>query len=182
MLRIALAELRRLLLYFPFGFAIWFVIMLVIYRELAQECIDCTDPARQLQLTKLLFMTLIYGLGPAVGWAQGGQYGAPLATSATQKLTETLPLSLIELNLTRLLTGVAFMVPAALTWVATFAFWRYFGYPLHLWVGAFALLTMIAFQLLCLRGKVLRYLLPFLFPVLFIPRSEQVLRFAFEGG
>lgn len=182
MLRIALAECRRLILVFPFGAAVWLLVAFAIYRQLTARLDEfLCDPSCQLLLTKLLFVCLVYGLGPSVGWTQGGPFGPYAGTTGTYKLIETLPYSLFRLNLLRILTGVVFMVPALATWAVTLVVWRQLGLTIPWWVPVFALLVMIAFQLISLTSKVLRYVLPGAFALLFIPGSERLLRFAFEG-
>lgn len=174
--RVILAECRRLALFFPFGFSLWLIVAVLVYRDFGRfGCCPTYEPGRVLVTSKLLFLTLIYGLGPAVGWAQGGMYGRSTTRSNTFRLTETLPLSLFELNLTRVLTGIAFMALSAVTWIATFALWLHFKYPTPGWVALFAFLVIVAFQLVGLRHLALRYVLPIPLPLLFIPGAERVL-------
>lgn len=174
--RIVLAECRRLVLFFPFGVSLWLIVAFLIYRDFDRYgCCPTYDPDRLLVTSKLFFLTLIYGLGPAVGWAQGGMYGRPASEACTFRLTETLPFSLFQLNLTRILTGVAFMALSAGTWLVTFALWRHFNYPTPAWVAVFAALAILSFQLVGLRHKILRYVLPVPVPLLFFPGAENVL-------
>jgi len=166
MLRIVLADWRRILLYAVAGTAIWSIIHLLIIQDFAKHC--CVDdPQEQPRILKLLFLSWVYSGCAMVFWAQTMMYDR-----CRVKLMEPLPLSPRALNLTRLLGGGVLLGPAIIKWIIVVATWRHFDLPVPPWVPAFAFLSLAGYLLLCLRYLILRYALPALFPFLFAPVIE----------
>lgn len=166
MLRIILADWRRLLVYTAGGTALWSIIHLLIMQDFANHC--CLhDPQEQPRVLKLLFLSWVYGGCAMVFWAQIMMYNR-----GRVRLLETLPLSPVALNLTRLLGGGVLLGPALIQWIIVVATWRHFDLPVPLGVPVFGCLCLAGYLFLCLRYLILRFALPVLFPLLFAPAIE----------
>jgi hypothetical protein len=177
MWRIALTEWRN---YWGFNFigpAFSLALVGICYRDFSlHSC--CPGPERDLHVTKILFMVLVYCQTSMAVWAQNGFYGP----RTRQKLTDTLPLSQRELNLSRVFTGLLFLPIGLISYLPVFALWRHFDQPIPVWVPVFATLFAVAFILVCMRRLALRYVLPGLFPFMFIPGSEKIVWPLLEGA
>lgn len=66
-------------------------------------------------------------------------------------LLDTLPLSRLRLNLTRLLAGVLLLWPALLAWIPIFILLDAVYYRVSLWVGVFAFVLLVDVMIISLR-------------------------------
>jgi hypothetical protein len=177
MWRIAVAEWRN---YWGFNFigpALAVVLVAIIYRDFSlYSC--CSGTERDLHVTKLLFMVLVYCQTSMAVWAQNGLYGP----KTRQRLMEPLPLSQRGLNLSRIFTGLLFMPAGLISWIPVFALWLHFDQPIPVWVPVFATLFVAAFIFVCMRRLALRYVLPVLFPFIWFPDSEKIVWPLLEGA
>ena len=99
MWRIAWAEWRTHWATNLIGPALVAGLLFIIHRALSLESISSYP---DLFGTKLLFLVLVYCQTSMAVWAQNGLYGP----KSRQRLTETLPLTQRELNLSRIITGL----------------------------------------------------------------------------
>jgi len=167
MLRIVIADWRRVLLYYGACTTLWLIIHLIIVQDFAGHC--CLhEPDEQPRILKLLFLDLVYASCAMVVWAQGRMYDR-----SRLRLTETLPLSPAALNVTRILAALGYLAPTLVNWAVVFATWSRFDLSIPFWLPVLALTLLVGYVLLCLRYLVLRYVLAFLFPFLFAPGIEE---------
>jgi hypothetical protein len=169
MWRIALAEWRTHRWVHLFGPAVGALILGLIYREFSRYRCCLGEPEMQPFVVKQLFMSLVYCQIALVMWAQHGLYGR----RTQQRLTDALPFSLTELNLVRILTGTLFVAVGLVNWIMVFVLWRMLDQAIPASALIFATLVLFLYLLICMRFFLMRYLLPILFPFLWVPELAR---------
>jgi hypothetical protein len=175
MWRIVKADWRVLSLIVLGGWAMAFLIIGLIYRGLADDCC-LNDPQKRLYVLKYFLITLAYGQSAAVLWAQSGGHHI----YRRHKLLATLPLSQRELNLVLFLTGAVLLAAGAPAWIAVFYSWKSLELSFEPWFAVVTLLGIVGFILLSTRNLFPRVLIPIIFPFIFIPGTENLLRVPLE--
>jgi hypothetical protein len=170
MFHIIVADWRRFAWIHAVGWLLWIIVLLLSHSYLPEAHCPEGCPS-DVMSTKLLFVSLLFGQTPLVLWVQLQGRGC----YSHQRITDILPLSLYRLNLTRVLTGVLFLLVGAIPWTVTLLSWRRLGAPVEVWVPIFTALAMAWFLLFGLRNLFPRVLIPLLVPLVTIPGSERLL-------
>lgn len=175
MWRIVKADWRMLSMIVLGGWAMASLIIGIVYSVLADECC-LDDPEQRLSVLKYLLIALAYGQSAAVIWAQSGGHHI----YRRHKLLATLPLSQRELNLVIYLTGAVLLAAGAPAWVAVYYGWKSLQLPFEWWMAVFALLGTVGFIVLSTRNIFPRVLIPVIFPAIWFPGAENVVRVPLE--
>lgn len=176
MWRIVKADWRVLSLIVLGGWAMAFLIIGIVYHGFADECC-LNDLQKRPYVLKYFLITLAYGQSAAVLWVQsGGRH-----IYRRHKLLATLPLSKRQLNLVLYLTGAVLLAAGAPAWVTVFFAWKSLNLSFEPWFAVFTLLAIISFVLLSIRNLFPRVLIPVVFPFIFIPGTEKLLRVPLES-
>lgn len=175
MLSIIAADWRRLLGLQVLGLIFWALIIGLSYWAFSSDCCP-GEPERALFNLKILMLVLAYGQAPLVIWLQlrgRGMY-------RHHRILQTLPLSSLRLNLINLAIGGLYIGCGIATWVAAAFVWKRFGIQFHVWAAVFTGLMLFGYIFVSMRNIFPRVLLPVLFPLIVVPKSELILRPALE--
>lgn len=167
MWHIVLADWRRTLLIQSLSWATLAIILALVARDFRTGCCAQED-WRLLRDSKFLFLCLLYAQMSLVWWVQSN---GPVAS---QRIVDPLPLSVRELNLTRLAHGGVFFALGALAWIPVIAVWNHFDRPLSGWMVPLSGVTAVCFLLWGMRNRFPRTVVPFLIPFLIVPSTETL--------
>lgn len=150
--RVVCADWRRLLWVCLLGWPGVALALGLTWVDLAKS-LDQGEPLIPARLAKLL-SPLYLGQMPLMVWTAAFMYGE----TSRQRLTDSLPLSLRELNLSRILSGMVLLLVGAIPWLIAFAVWRRFDVPFSPWLLLFAGLFFVSYLFLSMRLIVVRAL------------------------
>jgi hypothetical protein len=152
MLRIVWADRRRLLWPWLLGGPGVAIIILLTTADL-DASLEESDSLRSLWAARQL-LALYLGQMPLMIWASKHPYGK----ASRMPLLETLPLSVRELNLARLGTGLVLLIAGMITWTVTCAVFNHVGEPIPPWTLLSALSFFATYVFLCMRHPLARAL------------------------
>jgi hypothetical protein len=149
-LRSVAADWRTLLLVYLAGWPGLVLVLALTWVDMSPD-LDPGSPLRDQRLAKLLSPLYVAQI-PLTVWTAGFMYGR----NSRQRLTDTLPLSVRELNLSRILAGGILLVAGGISWFITFAVYRIRGETFPPWLMLFALLFFVCYLFLSMRHVLVR--------------------------
>jgi hypothetical protein len=149
-LRVVGADWRRLLWVSLLGWPGVALALGFTWMDLARS-LDQGEPLMPARVAKLL-SPLYLGQMPLMIWTAAFMYGE----TSRQRLTDSLPLSLRELNVSRILSGLVLLSVGMIPWLVAFAVWRRFDAPFSPWLLLFAGLFFVSYLFLSMRQIVVR--------------------------
>jgi hypothetical protein len=151
-LRILVADRRRLLWPWLLGGPGVAIVILLTTADL-DASLDEGGPLRSLWAARQLF-ALYLGQMPLMIWTSKHLHGK----ASRMPLIETLPLSVRELNVSRLGAGLVLLVAGMVTWTVTCAIYNHIGESIPSWTLLFALSFFATYVFLCMRHPLARAL------------------------
>jgi len=150
--RVVHADWRRLLWVCLLGWTGVALALALTWVDLAKS-LDQGEPLGPARVAKHL-SPLYLGQMPLMVWTAAFMYGE----TSRQRLIDSLPLSLRELNLSRILPGAVLLAVGMIPWLIAFVVWRRFDAAFSPWLLLFAGLFFVSYLFLSMRHILVRAL------------------------